>query len=146
MSELAEAKLTAQAAKSGALPTGACVLFDSGKQTDRTIMDNTVIDNTVIDNTVIDNTVQQATEQLPACGADVIGATFGRGIEPCVENCRQIHRATDRPIRIKAHAGVPAIAGDAQCPALVEAGASLLGGDCCTGPEFIVALRQRISP
>ncbi len=143
MSELAEAKLTAQAAKSGALPTGACVLFDSGKQTDRTIMDNTVIDNTVIDNTVIDNTVidntvQQATEQLPACGADVIGATFGRGIEPCVENCRQIHRATDRPIRIKAHAGVPEIAGDA--------GASILGGDCCTGPEFIVALRQRISP
>ena len=133
MSELAEAKLTAQAAKSGALPTGACVLFDSGKQTDRTIMDNTVIDNTVID-----NTVQQATEQLPACGADVIGATFGRGIEPCVENCRQIHRATDRPIRIKAHAGVPEIAGDA--------GASILGGDCCTGPEFIVALRQRISP
>ena len=109
-------------------------------------MDNTVIDNTVIDNTVIDNTVQQATEQLPACGADVIGATFGRGIEPCVENCRRIHRATDRPIRIKAHAGVPEIAGDAQCPALVEAGASLLGGDCCTGPEFIVALRQRISP
>ncbi len=133
MSELAEAKLTAQAAKSGALPTGACVLFDSGKQTDRTIMDNTVIDNTVID-----NTVQQATEQLPACGADVIGATFGRGIEPCVENCRRIHRATDRPIRIKAHAGVPEIAGDA--------GASILGGDCCTGPEFIVALRQRISP
>ena len=138
MSELAEAKLTAQAAKSGALPTGACVLFDSGKQTDRTIMDNTVIDNTVIDNTVIDNTVQQATEQLPACGADVIGATFGREIEPCVENCRRIHRATDRPIRIKAHAGVPEIAGDA--------GASILGGDCCTGPEFIVALRQRISP
>ncbi len=133
MSELAEAKLTAQAAKSGALPTGACVLFDSGKQTDRTIMDNTVIDNTVID-----NTVQQATEQLPACGADVIGATFGRGIEPCVENCRRIHRATDRPIRIKAHAGVPEIAGDA--------GASILGGDCCTGPEFIIALRQRISP
>ncbi len=133
MSELAEAKLTAQAAKSGALPTGACLLFDSGKQTDRTIMDNTVIDNTVID-----NTVQQATEQLPACGADVIGATFGRGIEPCVENCRRIHRATDRPIRIKAHAGVPEIAGDA--------GASLLGGDCCTGPEFIIALRQRISP
>ncbi len=133
MSELAEAKLTAQAAKSGALPTGACVLFDSGKQTDRTIMDNTVIDNTVID-----NTVQQATEQLPACGADVIGATFGRGIEPCVENCRRIHRATDRPIRIKAHAGVPEIAGDA--------GARILGGDCCTGPEFIVALRQRISP
>ncbi len=133
MSELAEAKLTAQAAKSGALPTGACLLFDSGKQTDRTIMDNTVIDNTVID-----NTVQQATEQLPACGADVIGATFGRGIEPCVENCRQIHRATDRPIRIKAHAGVPEIAGDA--------GARILGGDCCTGPEFIVALRQRISP
>ena len=133
MSELAEAKLTAQAAKSGALPTGACVLFDSGKQTDRTIMDNTVIDNTVID-----NTVQQATEQLPACGADVIGATFGRGIEPCVENCRRIHRATDRPIRIKAHAGVPEIAGDA--------GARILGGDCCTGPEFIIALRQRISP
>jgi methionine synthase I (cobalamin-dependent) len=96
------------------------------------------MDNTVIDNTVIDNTVQQATEQLPACGADVIGATFGRGIEPCVENCRRIHRATDRPIRIKAHAGVPEIAGDA--------GASILGGDCCTGPEFIVALRQRISP
>ncbi len=133
MSELAEAKLTAQAAKSGALPTGACLLFDSGKQTDRTIMDNTVIDNTVID-----NTVQQATEQLPACGADVIGATFGRGIEPCVENCRRIHRATDRPIRIKAHAGVPEIAGDA--------GARILGGDCCTGPEFIIALRQRISP
>ena len=64
--------------------------------------------------------------------------------------------ATDRPLWIKANAGVPEViegqtvwrATPAEFashgPALIEAGASFLGGCCGTGPAFIAALAQAL--
>ncbi len=77
---------------------------------------------------------------------------------------RRVHRhlppaaaATDRPVWIKANAGLPQVV-DGQTvyaqtpdafaetvPALVEAGASFVGGCCGTTPEFIQAVRRKLS-
>ncbi len=141
MSDLTEAKLALAAAKNTGLSVVACMVFDSGKQMDRTMMGTTAA---------------QAARELTDAGADVIGANCGQGIASYVEVCRQLRAATDRPIWIKANAGLPEVQGDrivyrttaeqfaAFGPALVEAGARFIGGCCGTTPEFISALRKRI--
>ena len=134
MSDLEEARLAVEAARETTLPVVACMVFDTGKEKDRTMMGNTP---------------EQAAEVLSRAGADVIGANCGQGIEGFVAICRRLQAATDRPIWIKANAGLPSIvAGHAQyattpadfagfVPALLEAGAGFIGGCCGTTPDFI---------
>jgi 5-methyltetrahydrofolate--homocysteine methyltransferase len=69
----------------------------------------------------------------------------------------QAAESRDRPVWIKANAGLPEVVGGKTVwsqtperfasfvPALVEAGASFIGGCCGTGPEFIRAVRERLS-
>jgi 5-methyltetrahydrofolate--homocysteine methyltransferase len=98
-------------------------------------------------------TPEQAAERLTLAGADVVGANCGQGIEGYVDICRRLRASTDKPLWIKANAGVPEIV-DGQVvyktspqqfalhgPELVQAGAQFIGGCCGTGPEFIAALR-----
>ncbi len=137
MSDPVEAGLAVTAARETGLPVVACMTFDSGPKKDRTMMGATP---------------EQAAEKLAAAGADVIGSNCGRGVADMVDVCRRLHAATDRPIWIKANAGLPEIVdGQAvykQTPAefaahvaqLVEAGASFIGGCCGTTPEFIRAV------
>lgn len=139
MSDLAEAKLAVEAARETGLPVVACMTFDTGKNRDRTMMGHTP---------------EQAAEELTAAGADVIGSNCGQGIEGFHEICRRLHAATERPIWIKANAGLPEIVNGQttyamtphkfalHVPALVEAGASFVGGCCGTAPEFIRAVRD----
>ena len=122
MSDPAEAALAVAAAHETGLPVVACMTFDSGAKQDRTMMGTTP---------------EQAAEQLAAAGADVIGSNCGQGIAGMVEVCRRLHAATDRPIWIKANAGLPEIVDGqtvyrqtpaefaAYVPQLLEAGASL---------------------
>ena len=141
MSDLVEAKIALDAAKSTELPVVACMVFDSGKDLDRTMMGDTA---------------ERVARELSQAGADVIGANCGQGIASYVNVCRQLRAATDLPIWIKANAGVPQI-DDGEVvyrttaetfaqhgPALVSAGAQFLGGCCGTGPEFIRQLRARL--
>jgi len=65
MSDLAEAKIALEAAKATGLMTVTCMVYDSGKNKDRTMMGVTP---------------EQAAEELGAAGADVIGANCGNGI------------------------------------------------------------------
>ncbi len=142
MSDLAEAKLAVAAAKQAGLPVVACMTFDSGKDHDRTMMGNTP---------------EQAARELTAAGADVIGSNCGQGIESFIGICRRLRSATDRPIWIKANAGLPEVIDGravyaqtpqqfARCvPELIVAGASFIGGCCGTTPEFIAAIRQVMS-
>jgi 5-methyltetrahydrofolate--homocysteine methyltransferase len=136
MTDVAEAKLAvAQAGKTG-LPVVASMVFDSGKEKDRTMMGVAP---------------ERAAGELTAAGADVIGANCGQGIAAYVSICQRLHAATDRPIWIKPNAGLPEIvegkavyrttpeAFAAFVPALIQAGASFIGGCCGTGPEFIWA-------
>ena len=141
MSDPAEARLASARRKSTGLPVVACMVFDSGAITDRTMMGTTP---------------EQAAEGLGEAGADVVGSNCGQGIEGFVGICRRLRAATDLPMWIKANAGLPEMV-DGQTvyrttpaefaafgPALVEAGADFLGGCCGTCPEFIRALAEKI--
>ena len=141
MSDPAEAKLAVVAARETGLPVVACMTFDSGAKKDRTMMGATP---------------EQAAEQLSAAGADVIGSNCGQGIAGMVEVCRRLRAVTDRPIWIKANAGLPEMVDGktvykqtpgefaAYVPQLVEAGASFIGGCCGTTPEFIRAVVRKL--
>jgi 5-methyltetrahydrofolate--homocysteine methyltransferase len=116
--------------------------FDSGPEKDRTMMGVTP---------------EQAAERLTAAGADVVGANCGHGIAGLVEVCRRMHAATDRPIWIKANAGLPEVVEGtvvyrqtaaefaSYLPRLVESGALLVGGCCGTTPEFIRAVADEVA-
>ena len=110
-----------------------------------------------LDRTSFGATPEQAAEQLSEAGADCVGANCGHGIERFVAITRRLRAATDRPLWIKANAGLPeAVDGEtiwtqsaaefaSHVPALVEAGASFIGGCCGTTPEFIRAVKEKLS-
>ena len=141
MTDLAEARLAIAAASETNLPVVASMVFDSGKAKDRTMMGSTP---------------EQAAEELTAAGADIIGANCGLGIAGYIPVCQRLHAATDRPIWIKPNAGLPEIvegkvvyrttpeAFAAFVPAMIQAGASFIGGCCGTGPEFIWAIVETL--
>ena len=137
MSDLEEARLAVEAAHATGLPVVACMVFDSGKDKDRTMMGTTP---------------EQAVQALTSAGADVVGANCGQGIAAFTAICRRLHAASAHPVWIKPNAGLPELidhravyrtppaefAGHAQ--SLLAAGASFLGGCCGTTPDFIRAL------
>jgi methionine synthase I (cobalamin-dependent) len=141
MSDLEEAKLAVSAARETGLPVVASMVFDSGKEKDRTMMGNTP---------------EQVTRALTEAGADVIGANCGQGIAGFVAICQRLRAATDRPIWIKPNAGLPTMVdGRAKysttpeefasyLPALLKAGANFIGGCCGTRPDFIAAIRRAL--
>lgn len=138
-SDLEEIYIALKAAKRTGLPIVASMLFDSGRYHDRTMMGNTP---------------EQTAKVLTEEGADVIGANCGQGIEGYIPICFRLKVSTDRPIWIKANAGLPLIVqGQAvykttpeefasHLPELQKAGASFIGGCCGTNPAFIRALKS----
>ncbi len=143
MSDLGEARLAVLAACATGLPVVACMAFDSGRHKTQTMTGATL---------------QEAATALTAAGADVIGANCGQGIEHYLELYKGLASATDRPIWLKPNAGSPELVGyrtvyratpeefaGSAC-ALVEAGASFLGGCCGATPAFIRALAEVLIP
>ncbi len=134
MMDLTEARIAATAAKQTGLPVVACLVFDSGKVKDRTMMGNTA---------------EQAVEVLSGIGVDAIGANCGQGIEGFIPICRRMRAATGLPLWMKPNAGRPeSVEGRAVyrttaqefvrfVPELVQAGANFVGGCCGTEPSFI---------
>jgi methionine synthase I (cobalamin-dependent) len=141
MADLDECGFAIEAARATGLPVVACMVYDSGKRKDRTMMGVTP---------------EQAAEAITRAGADVVGANCGNGIEGYVPVCARLAAATDRPIWIKANAGLPELRGSeviyrttpdefvSHLDALVDAGASFVGGCCGTNPAFIAALRAHL--
>lgn len=139
MTDLDEARIAVGAAVATGLPVIACMVFDSGPRGDRTMMGVTP---------------PAAAVELSRAGAVAIGANCGAGIAAFAPLCAALAAATDRPIWIKANAGLPAMEKGqvtyrtgpdefaAQVPALVQAGASFVGGCCGTTPAFIAAVRR----
>jgi methionine synthase I (cobalamin-dependent) len=142
MADLDEARAALTAAKKTGLPVVACMVFDSGKDKDRTMMGVTP---------------EQAAQVLTEAGADVIGSNCGQGIQGFVNICRRLRAATDRPIWIKANAGLPEMEGGqvvyrttpeefaAVVPDVIAAGARFVGGCCGTRPDFIAAVKARLA-
>lgn len=141
MCDLEEAKIAVGAARETGLPVAACMVFDSGKEKDRTIMGHTP---------------EVVARELTQAGADVIGANCGQGIAGFIPICRRLHAATNRPIWVKPNAGLPAMVEGrprysttpeefaAFVPELIKAGAAFIGGCCGTTPAFIRAMSRVI--
>jgi methionine synthase I (cobalamin-dependent) len=141
MSDLAEAKLAIAGARATGLPVVACMVFDSGKNKDRTMMGATP---------------EQAAQALSEAGADVVGANCGQGITGFAALCRRLRAATDRPLWIKPNAGLPEMVDGqahysatpedfaAQIPELIREGAAFVGGCCGTRPDFIAAIHRQV--
>ena len=141
MADLEEAKLAIKAAQATGLPVVVCMVFDSGKNKDRTMMGTTP---------------EQVAQELTAAGADVIGANCGQGMAGFVPICRRLRNATACPIWIKPNAGLPQLVEGrtvyqttaeefaGHIPDLIAAGANFVGGCCGASAEFIKALKLKI--
>jgi 5-methyltetrahydrofolate--homocysteine methyltransferase len=93
-----------------------------------------------------------------AAGADIVGANCGNGMEQMVGIVAEIRAALpDVPILIHANAGLPVVTASgtefpespadmaAFVPALLAAGANIIGGCCGTTPAHIAALRAALA-
>lgn len=142
MSDPKEASIAVRAARETGLPVVGCMVFDSGKNKDRTMMGTTP---------------EQAAAILAEAGADAIGANCGQGIAGFVPICQRLKAACGLPIWIKANAGIPEVIGGkvvyhttpeefvSYVSPLLDAGASFIGGCCGTNPHYIRALSQALS-
>lgn len=143
MTELAEAVAALHGAKRATdLPVVVSMTFDSGP--DRLA-------------TVMGTTADLAARELTAGGADAVGCNCGMGIEHYVKVVEALAAATDVPIWAKPNAGLPELIDGrvvyketpeefaAHVPALVAAGARVVGGCCGTTPDHVRAIRSAIA-
>lgn len=98
----------------------------------------------------------RAAAELADAGADVIGANCGNGVDRMIEIATAFRAASALPILIHANAGMPELVDGktvfretpaymaARVPALVAAGATIIGGCCGTTPAHIAALRVAV--
>ncbi|MBI5863013.1 MAG: homocysteine S-methyltransferase family protein [Planctomycetes bacterium] len=128
------------------LPVVASMSFDSGPQRARTLMGATA---------------EQAAAALDEAGADAIGSNCGAGIAAALPAVVALRANTKKPLWIKPSVGLPDLEEGRPVyhhtpdefggfvPALIDAGANILGGCCGAGPEHIrrvaalVASRRR---
>jgi methionine synthase I (cobalamin-dependent) len=141
MADLTEARVAVSAAHATGLPVVACMVFESGKNKDRTLMGATV---------------EQAVNVLVEAGADVVGANCGQGIAGFLGICTRMRASTRLPIWIKANAGLPELVNRQAVyrttperfagfiPGLISSGANFVGGCCGTNPAFVMAVREKL--
>ncbi|MGH9361399.1 MAG: homocysteine S-methyltransferase family protein [Thermoanaerobaculia bacterium] len=122
------------------LPTAALMTFDPVKQGFRTVMGVSPV---------------QAAETLLALGACAVGTNCSNSIEVMVEIARDFRGSgVTAPLVVMPNAGTPELVAmktvyretpermAAHVPALVEAGADVIGGCCGTTPEHIRKFRE----
>jgi 5-methyltetrahydrofolate--homocysteine methyltransferase len=136
MSDLGETTAALRAARSVCdLPVIATLTFEPGQNGLRTMMGVTPGD---------------AVRELIAEGADVVGSNCGRGIDEVIEVIREMRgSAQDTPLAAKPNAGLPELVEGravyrtsseemaSRVEAMIDAGASLIGGCCGTTPEHL---------
>ena len=94
---------------------------------------------------------------MKEAGAHIVGSNCGNGIKDMIGIVREIRRTDSRiPVMIQANAGIPELIDGKTVfrespemmasfvPALIEAGANIIGGCCGTTPEHIKAMRKII--
>lgn len=104
--------------------------------------------------TVTGTDPQTAAITLDALGADIIGVNCSLGPEQLVPIVKILADNTDKPISVQPNAGMPKFINGQTVfpmtpkdfarwtPALIEAGASYIGGCCGTTPEHIQAIAR----
>jgi 5-methyltetrahydrofolate--homocysteine methyltransferase len=101
---------------------------------------------------------EQMAEAMLAAGADILGANCSLGSEEMITVIAALHGAApDTPLIVHPNAGRPiqqddgtiaypetpaCMAGNVK--ALIDAGASIIGGCCGTGPDHIRAIRKAV--
>lgn len=142
MTDINEALIAISAARKTGLPVIANMVFDSGKEKDRTLMGDTI---------------KEMIEKFSDAGVDALGTNCGKGIEGFIPVCKRMRSKTALPLWMKANAGLPEYVKGrtvyhttaeeyaAFVPRLVESGANFIGGCCGTDPEFIRAIKERLT-
>ncbi len=134
-SELAEILPVVEAVrKSTGLPVIASMSFDSGPQRTYTMMGAAAED---------------CASALEEAGADAVGCNCGAGITTFLPIVVALRANTALPLWVKPNAGLPELVDGRvvykqtpdefghHIPALLEAGANIIGGCCGSGPEHI---------
>ena len=99
---------------------------------------------------------EMAAQVSADAGADIVGANCGKDttIENMAEITKLIRTVTDKPVIINSNAGAPVMQDGVltynetpekmaqYVPALIEAGANIIGGCCGTTPEHIRAIAK----
>lgn len=139
MMDVNEARIAATEAKKTGLPVIVSLVFDSGKNKDRTM---------------VGQTPEQAVEALSKIGLDGIGANCGQGIEGFIPICRRMRAVTSLPLWMKPNAGMPEMVDTEMVyttspvefvkfvPDLLAAGANFIGGCCGTNRDFIMEISR----
>jgi 5-methyltetrahydrofolate--homocysteine methyltransferase len=99
----------------------------------------------------------EAARAARAAGAHIVGTNCGNGMERMIEIVREMRSAApDTPILVHANAGLPHNVNGVDVfpdtpeemarlvPALVAAGANIVGGCCGTTPAHITAIRKAV--
>lgn len=107
--------------------------------------------------TMMGATPIEAIQAALEAGADIIGTNCGNGFERMIDIVKEIHTAIpDVPVLVHANAGLPKNVGGVDIfpdtpeqmadlvPALVNAGANIIGGCCGTTPDHIKAIKRAI--
>ena len=141
MSDLGEARIALAAALGAtSLPVAVSMTFDHGQQGYATMMGVRP---------------PTAARDLAAAGAAIVGANCGAGSAEIVAVIRDMQAATDLPLWAKPNAGLPELVAGRTVfreepeqtasflPALMVAGARIIGGCCGTTPAHIRALAGR---
>jgi methionine synthase I (cobalamin-dependent) len=101
--------------------------------------------------------LEQAARRMTEEGASGVGANCGVGIVEAAPVCRRMRAVTTLPLWMKPNAGLPELkdgeltyrVGPEQfashIPALVGAGANVVGGCCGSGPDFIRAAARALA-
>ena len=143
MSDLQEIRAAVEAARKVApqLPVVASMTFEKHAQGFRTMMGLSTSD-------LINN--------LPAAGAQVIGANCGLGMDQMIELIAEIRGQTDMPVLSQANAGLPVWKegkhGYEETPEeravavrkLLDIGINIVGGCCGTTPDHIRKIREEV--
>ena len=100
---------------------------------------------------------ETAAEKLEEAGADAAGSNCGAGIENMIEVATLMRPATGLPLWLKPNAGLPVLVDGVTVfretpehmasfvPALIEAGANIVGGCCGTTPDHIRRFREVVN-
>src|ERR671934_249356 len=95
-------------------------------------------------------------KNLLAAGADVVGMNCGRGPDRAIVIIREMRTATAAPLIAYPNAGLPVTTGDTvtyelgpeamarEYPALLDAGANIVGACCGSNPEHIRLIAQAV--
>jgi 5-methyltetrahydrofolate--homocysteine methyltransferase len=136
-----EAVAAVKACKATGLPVMATMFFQYEELHDR-------------DRTMWGESPADVARNLLGAGADVVGMNCGRGPDRAIVIIREMRGVTDAPLIAYPNAGLPVTRGDQvsyelgpeamakDYPALLDAGAAIVGACCGSGPDHIRLIAQ----